>query len=87
MRVLLIGRSAMLILAILTLASLGGCLLPAQGTPVFVDMRAGHFWSGKGMLVEVSRDEQSCRVEVRDSALIVRKLWVDCTRVHPRLES
>ena len=32
MRVLLIGRSAMLILAILTLASPGGYLLPAQGT-------------------------------------------------------
>ena len=59
--------------------------MPAQGTPVFVDMRAGRFWSGKGMLVEVSPDKQRCRVRVRDNALIVRNLWVDCTRVHPRL--
>ena len=64
------------------LVVLGGCLMPAQGTPVFVDMRAGDFWSGKGMLLEVSPDKTRCRVAVRDDALIVHKLWVDCRWVH-----
>ena len=87
MRDLLPRKPAVLLLALLILVSAGGCLLPVQGTPVFVDMRAGRFWSGKGMLVEVSPDKQRCHIKVRDNALIVRNLWVDCTRVHPRLGS
>lgn len=61
-----------------------GCLMPNRGTPVFVDVRAGDFWSGNGLLTEVSDDQKRCRVSVRDRALIVRDLWVDCQRVHSR---
>jgi hypothetical protein len=71
------------LLSALALA-LGGCLMPAQGTPVFVDLRAGDFWSGKGMLLEVAPDKQRCRVVVRDRALIVHELDVDCRWVHER---
>ncbi len=60
-----------------------GCALPA-GTAVFVDIRAGDFWSGKGELLEVSADQRRCRVAVRDRALIPRELWVDCNHIHPR---
>jgi hypothetical protein len=71
--------------AVLALAlSLLGCLMPDRGTPVFVDVRAGDFWSGKGLLTEVSPDQMQCRVSVRDSALIVRDLWVACERLHDR---
>ena len=63
---------------------LAGCLMPSRGTPVFVDVRAGDFWSGNGLLMEVSDDRKRCRVSVRDRALIVRDLWVDCQRVHSR---
>jgi len=66
------------------LALLGGCLMPRRGTPVFVDARAGSFWSGEGLLLEVSEDQQRCRVAVRDRALLVQDRWVDCARVHPR---
>ena len=66
------------------LALLGGCLMPAQGTPVFVDLRAGSFWSGKGMLLDVSPDKTRCQVAVRDRALIVHKPWVECRWVHER---
>lgn len=69
-------------LALLLLLS--GCLMPSRGTPVFVDRRAGVFWSGEGVLTEVSADEKRCRVSVRDRALRVRSLWVDCRMVHPR---
>ena len=62
-----------------------GCLLPNGGTPVFVDSRSGHFWSGKGVLTEVTRDQKRCRVSIRDRALIVHRMWVDCTTVHPRV--
>jgi len=61
-----------------------GCMMPNRGTPVFVDVRAGDFWSGEGLLTEVSEDQKRCRVSVRDRALIVRDLWVDCARVHKR---
>ncbi len=61
-----------------------GCLMPRQGTPVYVDAWAGDFWSGKGMLLEVSEDRERCRVAVRDQALMVQELWVACTSVHPR---
>ena len=66
------------------LVAVGGCLMPARGTPVFVDLRAGTFWSGKGMLLEVSPDKTRCKVAVRDRALIVHKPWVDCRWVHER---
>ena len=59
-----------------------GCQMPAGGTPVFVDMRAGNFWDGNGKLLEVSDDRQRCYVAVRDRALYVRKMWVDCASVH-----
>jgi hypothetical protein len=75
-------RSRLGICALLVL--LGGCLMPAKGTPVFVDMRAGSFWSGKGMLLEVSPDKARCNVAVRDRALIVKKRWVECRWVHER---
>jgi hypothetical protein len=67
-------------------ASLGvaGCLLPNRGTPIFVDARAGDFWSGEGLLLEVSPDQKRCKVAARDKALFVHELWVDCTWVHPR---
>ena len=61
-----------------------GCLMPNGGTPVLVDARAGDFWSGKGLLVEVSPDRKRCKVVIRDNALFVRELWVDCISVHPR---
>ena len=60
------------------------CLMPNRGTPVFVDVRAGDFWSGDGLLTEVSADKRQCRVSVRDRALVVQDLWVDCQRVHRR---
>ncbi|MCH2173644.1 hypothetical protein MK489_22945 [Myxococcota bacterium] len=69
---------------LLTSVWLSGCVMPRRGTPVFVDARAGSFWSGKGLLLEVSKDGRSCRVTVRDRALIVQEFWVDCQRVHPR---
>lgn len=61
-----------------------GCVMPSTGTPVFVDVRAGDFWTGDGLLTEVSQDQRQCRVSVRDRALIVQDLWVDCQRVHRR---
>ena len=61
-----------------------GCLIPDQGTPVWVDSRAGEFWDGRGKLLEVSEDQRRCRVAVRDRALIVQDRWVDCRSVHPR---
>jgi hypothetical protein len=73
-------RIAVLLLALGLLVA--GCLLPARGTPVFVDRRAGDFWTGEGMLLEVSSDQQRCRVAVRDRALYVRHMWVECRFVH-----
>jgi len=70
------------LLAVSLLGLLGGCLLPTRGTPVYVDMRAGSFWSGEGRLLEVSADQERCRVAVRNRTLVVRKLWVDCAHVH-----
>ncbi len=78
-------NSARLRLAALGLAVLAtGCvLLPSRGTPVIVDQRAGRFWSGDGVLLEVSEDRKSCRVAVRDRSLVfVRRLWTDCAHVH-----
>jgi hypothetical protein len=62
----------------------GGCLMPNDGTPVYVDAWAGDFWSGKGMLLETSADQQRCRVAVRDRAGLVHRRWVACTSLHPR---
>lgn len=70
--------------AVVIAALLLACTMPSKGTPVFVDVRAGDFWSGKGLLTEVSEDKQTCRVSVRDRALIVKDLWVDCQRIHRR---
>lgn len=77
-------RRPRILACLLLLLVLGGCLLPKRGTPVFVDRRAGLFWSGEGVLTEVSEDKQRCRVSVRDRALLVRRLWVDCRMLHPR---
>ena len=82
-----VSRTLRIVLALLWVAPLSGCLMPNEGTPVFIDMRAGEFWSGKGMLVEVTPDEQRCRVAVRDKALVVHHVWTDCSRVHPRIGS
>jgi hypothetical protein len=71
-------------LALLAALATSGCLLPNGGTPVLVDSRAGSFWSGKGLLTEVSPDQKRCKVAIRDRALIVHKMWVDCWMVHPR---
>ena len=61
-----------------------GCVfMPSRGTPVIVDQGAGRFWSGDGLLLEVSEDKKSCRVAVRDRSLVfVRRLWTDCAHVH-----
>ena len=72
------------LLALLAALLLTGCLMPTRGTTVYVDAWAGDFWSGKGMLLEVSPDQKRCKIAVRDRALLVREIWVDCTSVHPR---
>jgi hypothetical protein len=74
---------ALAVLAV-TLLAAGGCVMPSKGTLVYVDRRAGSFWSGKGKLLEVSKDQSECRVAVRDRALIVHTMWVECRSVHPR---
>jgi hypothetical protein len=71
-------------LGLLIALAVSGCLISNRGTPVFVDARAGSFWSGKGMLLEVSEDRLRCLVRVRDRALIARDRWVECGSVHPR---
>jgi len=78
-------RTCALLLALaLFAAGPTGCLMPNRGTPVLVDSWAGDFWSGEGLLLEVSSDQKRCLVAVRDRALFVRQRWVDCTSVHPR---
>jgi hypothetical protein len=79
-------RMARALVLALAISALLACAMPKRGTPVFVDARAGDFWSGRGKLLEVSEDRSRCRVAVRDRALQVRTLWVDCTWVHPRHE-
>ena len=71
--------------SLLTALASSGCLLPNGGTPVLVDSRAGRFWSGKGLLTEVSPDQKQCKVAIRDRALFVHHMWVDCTTVHRRV--
>lgn len=77
-------RRPLAVSALLFSVSLTGCLLPNKGTPVFVDKRAGDYWSGKGVLIDVSPDQTQCRVAARSDALVVRDRWVDCNHVHPR---
>lgn len=81
----MIGRRLALLLGLVLLGA-SGCMLPSRGTPVFVDARSGTYWSGRGVLIEVSEDQKRCRVAVRDRALIVHRKWVDCGSVHPRDE-
>lgn len=76
---------ARLAVALFAALAASGCLLPNGGTPVFVDSRSGSFWSGKGLLTEVSPDQKQCKVAIRDRALFVHHLWVDCKTVHPRV--
>lgn len=79
MRTRLPTAAATLLLAL----ALAGCLMP-KGTPVYVSKQAGDWWSGKGVLMEVSEDETRCHVAARDRALVVDKKWVDCRYVHER---
>lgn len=73
----------MALVAGLALGASGCVWMPSRGTPVLVDHRAGRFWSPKGKLLEVSEDQRSCRVAVRDRSLVlVRKLWTSCEHVH-----
>jgi len=73
----------MALLMALALGASACVWMPSRGTPVLVDHRAGRFWSGRGMLLEVSEDQRSCRVAVRDRSLVfVRRLWTDCAHVH-----
>jgi hypothetical protein len=53
-----------------------------RGTPVIVEARTGRYWSGNGVLLEVSEDQRRCRVAVRNAGLIVEKKWVACRWVH-----
>jgi len=76
------GFAALLALGCLFAA---GCLfMPNRGTPVFVEARTGNYWSGEGLLLEVSEDQTRCLVAARDRALIVHERWVPCTAVHAR---
>lgn len=71
--------------ALLALAP--GCFLflpYRHGRAVYVDNYAGQYWSGEGVLTEVSPDRQHCKVYARNRALIVEGRWVECRRVHPR---
>jgi hypothetical protein len=75
---------ALLAIALFAALAASGCLLPNGGTQVLVDSRAGSFWSGEGVLTEVSPDQKRCKVAIRDNALFVHHMWVDCIMVHPR---
>jgi len=79
-------RPGRLLLLALALLGFAGCTMPTKGTPIFVDLRAGAFWAGRGKLLEVSDDQSRCRIAVRDRALLVQELWVDCAWIHPRHE-
>jgi hypothetical protein len=77
-------RAALLaVLAALLVAFGSGCVLPA-GRPIIVDRRAGDYWSGDGVLLEVSPDGTECKVAVRNDALFVEKRWVACKFVHEK---
>jgi len=76
-------RRPPLLAALVLCALLAGCLMP-RGTPVIVEARTGRYWSGNGVLLEVSEDQRRCRVAVRNAGLIVEKKWVACAWVHLR---
>lgn len=76
-------RRPPLIAALALCALLAGCLMP-RGTPVIVEARTGRYWTGNGILLEVSEDQRLCRVAVRNAGLIVEKKWVPCRYVHVR---
>ncbi len=79
---------AIRLLALAAIPLFAGCVfMPRTGTPVFVERTQGEFWSGKGMLTEVSPDQRKCRVAIRTSALIVEQNWYDCADIHPRQPS
>lgn len=67
-----------------SLVGVAGCMLPSQGTPVYMDAGTGRWWRGNGVLTEVSEDGKRCRVHGRNRILIVESKWVDCRRVHER---
>ena len=78
-------RSAALTCLLVAGLLLSGCLfMPNRGTPVFVDASTGSYWSGEGLLLEVSEDQSRCLVAARDRALIVHEKWVPCAAVHKR---
>ncbi len=68
----------------LALGSAGCLWLPRKGSPVYVDHRAGRYWSGKGVLLRTSVDGSRCKVAVRNRAGVVDSHWVLCKHVHPR---
>lgn len=74
-------RAVLLAAALAALAA--GCVLPA-GRPIIVDRRAGDYWSGEGVLLEISPDGTECKVAVRNDALFVEKRWVACKFVHEK---
>ena len=76
-------RRPPLLAALVLCILLSGCLMP-RGTPVIVEARTGRYWTGNGVLLEVSEDQRRCRVAVRNSGLIVEKKWVACHFVHLR---
>jgi hypothetical protein len=80
-------RAEYVLLALLLAFALGigGCLtLPSEGTLVYVDHRTGKWWSGEGVMTEVSADQTKCKIAARNTALIVETKWVPCKYVHPR---
>jgi hypothetical protein len=72
------------LLAALLLVGVGlGCVMP-KGTEVIVDRRAGRFWTGNGVLLEVSEDRSNCLVAIRNNTMKVEKRWLPCAYVHGR---
>ena len=49
--------------------------------------RAGRFWTGDGVLLEVSPDRQHCRIAARGRSLWIDRKWVPCKYVHERTPS
>jgi len=79
------AKAVLLGLLLAAACGVGGCLfLPSQGTLVYVDHRTGDWWSGEGVLTEVSADQTKCKVAARNTALIVESKWVPCKYVHSR---
>ncbi len=63
---------------------LAGCFTMPVGEPVYVDSRAGRFYSGEGVLLEVSDSQEHCRIAARERSLLVTEKWVLCRYVHRR---